>query len=105
MSGAKLEDLLQVLKEQKNKKYDLIVLQIGANDITHFTSYDMIRNELSQILSLTQGISSKIILLTSGDVGRARVFRWPLSTLFTSRTLNVREIFIVDHKLSRKRQN
>ncbi len=94
MSGARLKDLLLVLDEHKNKNYNLIVLQIGSNDITHFTSYDTIRKELSEILSISNELSSKIILLTSGDVGRARIFYWPLSNILSSRALDVRKIFI-----------
>ncbi len=92
--GAKVKDLLIVLQEQKSKYYNLIVLQIGANDISQLTPYDEIRREISEVLSLASELSSKIILLTAGDLGRARVFQWPLSSIVTARTLNVREIFI-----------
>ncbi len=94
ISGAKLKDLLLVLQLRKIKNYNLIVLQIGANDITNFTPYDTVRNELSEILSISNEHSSKIILLTSGDLGRAPIFHWPLSNIITSRTLMVRDIFI-----------
>ncbi|MBA3815836.1 MAG: hypothetical protein H0X29_04815 [Parachlamydiaceae bacterium] len=94
VSGAKLKDLLLVLQKQQSKNYNLLVLQIGANDITHFTSYNSVRNELSEILALASEFSAKIILLTSGDIGRAPVFHWPFSRIMTARTLKVREIFI-----------
>ena len=93
MNGAMLKDLLITLQNQKNEHYDLIVLQIGANDITHLTSYDAIQEELSKILFLSNKISPKTILLTSGNIGAAPVFHWPLSTYLTARTLNVRNIF------------
>ncbi len=94
ISGARLKDLSLVLQGKKSKKYNLIVLQIGANDITHFTPYDTVRNELSEILTLSNEISSKTILFTSGDLGRAPVFHWPLSSIITLRTLKVRDLFI-----------
>ena len=94
LNGAKLQDLLQILRNHNNKHYDLIVLQIGANDITHFTSYSTIKSELSEILSLSNKLSSKVIILTSGNIGNAPVFHWPLSTIITGRTLNVRQIFM-----------
>lgn len=95
-SGATLNSLLAVMQSQKDKHYDLILLQIGANDITHLTSYDTIKSELSQILSICTKISPKTILLTSGDVGAAPVFQWPLSIYLRNRTLNVRQIFITE---------
>lgn len=93
-SGATLKDVLALLQAQKGKHYDLIVLQIGANDITHFTPYPKIKEEISEILFLCNEMSFRTILLTSGDVGRSRAFHWPLSSFLTTRTLNVRHIFM-----------
>ena len=94
VSGANLKDLLHVLRRQDKKHYDLIVLQIGGNDITHFTPYETIRSELAKVISLSSKLSSKTIILTAGNIGSAPVFNWPLSAIITDRTLNVREIFI-----------
>ena len=94
LSGAKLKDLLVVLKNQNKKHYDLIVLHIGGNDITHFTAYDTIRMELAEVISLSNELSPKTILLTAGNIGNAPVFYWPLSAIIANRTLSVRKIFI-----------
>ncbi len=94
VSGARLKDLLHVLQQQPEKHYDLIVLQIGGNDITHFTPYETIRSELAKVISLSSKLSPKTIILTAGNIGTAPIFRWPLSTIMTGRTLNVRSIFI-----------
>lgn len=94
LSGAKLKDLLFVLKKQNKKHYDLIILHIGGNDITHFTPYDTIRVELAEVISLSNKLSPKTILLTAGNIGNAPMFYWPLSAIITDRTLGVREIFI-----------
>lgn len=93
MSGAKLEDLLLILQQQ-NKHYDLILLLIGGNDITHFTPYNIIRDELAEVISRSLELSPKIIILTAGNIGNAPAFHWPLSTLITDRTSHVREIFM-----------
>lgn len=94
VSGAKLKEALALLEQQQQKRYDLIVLQIGANDITHLTSLDTVRKELSSILAISVKMSPKTILLTSGNIGAAPLFRFPLSTYLTSRTLKVRSIFM-----------
>jgi lysophospholipase L1-like esterase len=44
VSGDRLQDLLKTLKNLSNQRFDLILLQIGANDITHFTPYKKIDN-------------------------------------------------------------
>ena len=94
VSGARLKDLLSVLHKQNKKQYDLIVLQIGGNDITHFTPYNTIRSELAEVISLSNEMSPKTIILTSGNIGSAPMFHWPLSAILTDRTLKVRAIFI-----------
>ncbi len=93
-SGAKLKDLLLVLKEQNLQHYDLIMLQIGGNDITHFTPYYTIKSELAEVISLSNKLSPKTIILTAGNIGNAPVFHWPLTAIIQDRSLNVRAIFI-----------
>lgn len=92
-SGAKLKDLLPLLRGLDHH-YDLIVLQVGANDITHFTSFASIKQALTDILTLSQSISSKTIILSAGNVGKAPMFRWPLSMIFSYRTRAIRDIFM-----------
>lgn len=94
VSGDKLSELLSILKSLEQRHFDLIVLQIGSNDITHFTSSEKIRNEIGQILAICDKLSYKTILLTSGNIGNAHVFHWPLTWLFTARTLQLRSIFM-----------
>lgn len=98
VNGAKLQDLQTKLEFQKERfkshPFDLIVLQIGANDITHFTSKADIKDQLDTVLGIASSMGSKVLLLTSGDVGRAPVFYWPLSSIYSIRTHTVRDIFI-----------
>lgn len=93
VSGAKISDLLNVLKNQK-QHYDVILLQIGANDVTHFSSYATIRQGIAEVLSLSDQLGTKTILLTSGDLGVIPIFHWPLSWIMTDRTKKVRDIFL-----------
>ena len=39
-------------------------------------------------------MGDRVILFTSGSVGSAPVFPWPLSTVYTHRTKKVRELFM-----------
>jgi len=93
VSGAQIEDLLNVLKTQK-KHYDLILLQIGANDVTHFSSYQTIRKGITEVLAISDQLGTKTVLLTSGDLGVIPIFHWPLSWIMTDRTRKVRDIFV-----------
>ena len=95
VSGARLKDLIPILKSQKEsfKTYDLLMIQIGANDITHFTPYATIHEQLLEVIALAEQLSKKTLILTCGNMGGARVFRWPLSFIMRERTLKVRTLF------------
>jgi len=93
VSGYRLADLIPILKTEEGTMYDLVVLQIGANDVTGRTSYIDVKSRLREVLSASTKISRRVIVLTSGDVGLSPVFKWPLSTYMSTRTLGVRKIF------------
>lgn len=92
-NGLKLADVAEKLS-LITENYDLILLQVGANDIIGFTQYDTIEQELQEILSIATKHSKKVIVITSGNIGLSPVFRFPLSNFITNRTRKVREIFI-----------
>lgn len=92
-NGLKLAGLLEKLNALEQDDFDLIILQIGANDVIAFTSTAKVRAQLTEILTLCDKLSNQTMVLTAGDIGAAPVFLWPLSSLFTWRTLQVREIF------------
>jgi lysophospholipase L1-like esterase len=94
VSGAKVNDLLNALQKQKDHHYDLLILQIGANDITHFISLESIKADMAEVLKISNQISDKTIVLTSGDLGRIPIFKWPINVLMTQRTKAVRQIFL-----------
>jgi lysophospholipase L1-like esterase len=94
VSGYRLADVIAVLQKQHGKHYDLLLLQIGANDVTHGTPTVTVARQLSQVLTLCSELSDKTIVLTAGNIGLSGVFHWPLSAIITGRTILVRSIFI-----------
>ncbi len=92
-SGLRLGGLIVILNDLQGKKFDIAILQIGANDIIRFTPFKEIENNLQQVLRLTRQIAKKIILLHSGDIGEVPLFFWPLNWIYTQRTLKMRDIY------------
>ncbi len=92
-NGLKLEGLEQKLSSVTDT-YDLIVLQIGANDIVRLTSFKNIEQRAESVLTLAESRTDKVLVLTSGNIGSSPTFRWPLSALMDYRTKKVRGIFI-----------
>lgn len=94
-NGITLEQLRSKLYAlPEDSRYDLIVLQIGANDVTKFTSKRKVEEELHSVLNYAELNSSAVVLITAGNIGLSPVFKSPISNLITSRTLMVREIFM-----------
>jgi lysophospholipase L1-like esterase len=101
-NGLRLKGLAYILKTLQSKKFDLAVLQIGANDILDFTPLTEIREDQRQVLDLTKHIASKIIILHSGDIGQVPMLIWPFTWIYTWRSLKVREIYMAsqDNRVS-----
>jgi len=93
-NGLRLQGLINILNGIQDKRFDLAVLQIGANDILDFTPMAKIRDEQHRVLELTKHIARKIIILHSGDIGQAPLLIWPFNWIFTGRSLKVRDIYI-----------
>lgn len=94
VSGAKLADLEKKLETVNGNSFTFVLLQIGANDITGRTSYEEIRSTLSRVLAQADLLSSKVVVMTAGNVGLSPAFKWPLSSYIEHRTRVVRKIFI-----------
>lgn len=81
-------------KHLQKRTYDYIHIQIGANDIISLSKYGQLEDDLRSILDLISNKSQYATVLTAADVGKAPVFKYPLSKYITDRTLAVRQIFI-----------
>jgi lysophospholipase L1-like esterase len=92
-NGLRLKGMIGILSQLKGKHYNLAVLQIGANDIMNLTSFKDIERDEHEALQLAKQISEKVIILHSGDIGKAPLFHWPFTWIYTWRTLKVREIY------------
>jgi lysophospholipase L1-like esterase len=95
-NGLKLEGLEVKLAALPRDRYDLILMQIGANDAVGFTPQNKIAAELDSVLARAEQLSPRTVLITSGDIGLAPVFKWPLSEIMDARTRTVRKIFIAE---------
>ncbi len=91
-NGWKIDDLIKAL-EKDTALYDVIVLQIGANDIIRLTPMPSIAKGVRTLLTLAKQKSPRTIILHSGKVGTAPMFIWPLSWIFTERSYQTRHIY------------
>lgn len=101
--GAKVKDVLDVEIKEFEKNYenyeaDIILIQVGANDITHFTNIKNMETDLRLIIEKSRKFlkdNGRIIILHSGNIGSSPIFPFYVSYLITERTRKVREMYIV----------
>jgi len=94
VSGAVTADLAGQAAHAQRSHYDLIEIQIGANDVIGFKSLSDAAHSLDTILTTLQKKSDHIVLLTAGDIGTSPIFKWPLSSIISSRTRELRTLFM-----------
>jgi len=93
ISGEKTHELADRL-EVLPKKYDVIMLHIGGNDVVRLTKLAELEASIARVLSLAQSKSDHVILTSTGSLGTAKLLPLGTRTLFEHRTRKVREIFI-----------
>lgn len=93
-NGQRIHELLDGFDTQRLGQYDLAVLQIGANDILKFTPFTNIERDMQALIDKAETISRHVVILHSGNVGAAPIFRWPFDIIMTERSRRVRDIYM-----------
>ena len=93
-NGARVEDVLAQLADSGGGVYDVILLQIGGNDILRFTPLEELRAPIAEVLRTASGKARRVIFISTGNVGLAPAFFPPLSWVYTWRTRSVRALFM-----------
>lgn len=94
VSGMKLAQLDRRLDQFSGRHFNLVLLQIGANDVVGFTRLSDVRASLTSVLSKARLLSDRTIVMTAGNIGLAPVFKQPLAALISWRTRAVRSMFM-----------
>lgn len=87
ISGSRTIDVIKQISYLDKKHFDLIIIQIGGNDVTHFTSLKEVASKMVQIIKLAKEISPHILVWSSGSVGYAPIFIPPFKWIYTFQTL------------------
>lgn len=91
VNGLKTSGLREKLAQlPEEETYDLVLLQIGGNDILRFTPRPTLRRELSGALEEAKKRGRRVILMSTGNVGLAPAFPFFLSHMYSYRTRAVR---------------
>lgn len=94
-SGASVADLLSQLAQAKRAHYDIILIQIGGNDVIRLHPLTRTQKILDESLSAISARSPRVVLLLAGRVGKAPLFpRFIIGPLLTNRAAALRTRFI-----------
>jgi lysophospholipase L1-like esterase len=94
-SGAVVSDLLSQLAQAKRARYDLILVQIGGNDVIRLRSLTRTQKVLDDSLCAISARSTRVVLLLAGRIGKAPLFpRFIIGPLLISRAAALRARFI-----------
>jgi lysophospholipase L1-like esterase len=93
-NGKRLVELVNEFPPPGNRKYDLVVVQIGGNDILKFSHFRDIDQQITTIIKRAKEMSKNIVILHSGNVGLAPVFIWPINEIMTQRARIMRALYI-----------
>lgn len=94
VSGAQTSDLASQIERAQKAKYDVILVQIGANDIIRFHNTSDTARLLDESLKILIQKSDHVVLLTAGKVGKAPFFPHGLGWLWTSHANKLRAAFM-----------
>ncbi|MBY0294350.1 hypothetical protein K2Q08_03400, partial [Patescibacteria group bacterium] len=83
VSGAVAADVGLQLSEALLPRYDVILIQVGANDIVRFHKTEAVAARLTDIIQNAAGRSDAIYLMSAGDLGATTNFPLPLRPFYT----------------------
>jgi len=92
--GARTADVLQQLRREPPARFDAILIQTGGNDILRLTKLSRLRDVTGELFKLARAQAKHVIMMSTGDVGQAPAFPWPLDVWYSRRTREVRALFM-----------
>ena len=94
VNGLKLEGLLKLLaKSDENEHFDIILVQIGANDVIRMTAMDYIEKRAQLVIEKLKKKTDRLIILHSGNIGDALIWPVYMRPIIKSRSYEIREVY------------
>jgi lysophospholipase L1-like esterase len=93
-NGDRLPGLDQRFNLVTNQKFDLVIIQIGGNDVVHNTPAPLIESSLISVVRKARVVARRVVLVPSGlDLGQVPFFPWFFDQTLNERSANLDEIF------------
>ncbi len=73
INGQTIADAIKRFAPER-QQYDLVLLQLGGNDILQKRSLEMVEEDVKALLKLLAGVTSEVVMISAGNVGAAPAF-------------------------------
>ncbi len=93
-NGARTADVLQQLRHEPPPRLRAILIQTGGNDILRRTELSHLRRATQALFDAARAQADYVVMMSTGDVGQAPAFPWPLDHWYSRRTREVRALFM-----------
>jgi lysophospholipase L1-like esterase len=93
--GARAQDVLEQLNSLEDTGFNMVLVQVGGNDILRFTDLNTLKTAVAEILHTAYQIAPDVIFMSTGNVGSSPAFFAPINWIYTDRTRKVRSIFLL----------
>jgi acyl-CoA thioesterase-1 len=96
ISGARVEDVLsEEVERAAALKPDVVLLAIGANDVTRLTKLSAIEHDLTKVITVLQASNPSVRIILTGvpQMGSVPRFPWPTNAIARFRTAQVNATF------------
>lgn len=94
VSGMRVHGLLETFQPKPHERYDLVVINIGGNDIVRFTDPASYTADIKTIFERARSISDNVVVLHGGDIVHVPFFPWPVGYAYLGKTEKLRGVFI-----------
>jgi lysophospholipase L1-like esterase len=92
-NGARTVEAIAQLEAEGDAKYDLILMNVGGNDILKRTQFESLPAQIDTLLAEARRRSDCVICTTSPNIGLVPMFFAPLSWWLTLRSRQLRDLF------------
>jgi lysophospholipase L1-like esterase len=92
-NGATTRDAIGQLGCERDGRYDVVLVHVGANDILRRTPLPQLACDVEALMARAQSAGRHVLVTTTPNVGLAPAFFPPLSWWLTLRSRQVRNLF------------
>jgi hypothetical protein len=87
VSGLRIKGGLLIASSlKKDEMFDIVFIQVGANDVVHLTSLNQATRDLEDLLNIAKLHSKQVVYFNSGSLGSAPLFPHPIDWFYAVRS-------------------